>query len=108
MARRQIYWSGSIGRNKRSEVLPGECGSVWRRGLERLRASALARVDSLYPDDGYRSAMMRGLLLGDKSGIRKAWIEDFRRTGTYHALVISGSHITLVCGILLLWRRFFG
>lgn len=108
MARRQIYWSGSIGKNKRIEVLPGECGSAWRRGLESMRASALARVDSLYPGDSYRSAMMRGLLLGDKSGIRKAWIEDFRRTGTYHALVISGSHITLVCGILLLWRRFFG
>ncbi|QOY85683.1 DNA internalization-related competence protein ComEC/Rec2 [Paludibaculum fermentans] len=108
MARRQIYWSGSIGKNKRSEVLPGACGTPWRRGLEQLRASALARVDILYPGDAYRSAMMRGLLLGDKSGIRKAWIEDFRRTGTYHALVISGSHITLVCGILLLWRRFFG
>ncbi len=52
--------------------------------------------------------MMRGLLLGDKTGIRQAWIEDFRRTGTYHALVISGSHITLVCGLFLLWRRFFG
>ncbi|WP_321473984.1 DNA internalization-related competence protein ComEC/Rec2 [uncultured Paludibaculum sp.] len=108
MARRQIYWSGSVGKGKRVEVLPGSCGSTWRRGLESLRASALARVDSLYPADSYRRAMMRGLLLGDKSGIRKSWIQDFRRTGTYHALVISGSHITLVCGILLLWRRFFG
>lgn len=108
MARRDIYWSGSMGKGAAVQPLPGQCGSAWRRGLESMRASALRRIDELYPGDHYRAAMMRGLLLGDKSGIRKAWIEDFRRTGTYHALVISGSHITLVCGLLLLWRRLFG
>lgn len=108
MARRSIYWSGSIGKGKPVDILPGTCGSIWRRALESLRASTLARIDQLYPGDSYRSAMLRGLLLGDKSGIRKAWIQDYRLTGTYHALVISGSHITLVCGLLLLWRRFFG
>jgi competence protein ComEC len=108
MGQRQIFWSGSAGSKGTVQVLPGQCGSRWGRALERLRARALARIDELYPGDDYHRAMMRGLLLGDKSEIRKAWIEDYRRTGTYHALVISGSHITLVCGLFLIWRRKFG
>jgi competence protein ComEC len=108
MGRRGIFWRGTAPRDAAPRILPGHCGSVWRRQLERLRAAGLARIDSLYPGDGYHQGMMRGLLLGDKSGIRRAWIEDFRRTGTYHALVISGSHITLVCGLLLFLRRRYG
>ncbi|MBI5280177.1 MAG: ComEC/Rec2 family competence protein [Candidatus Solibacter usitatus] len=108
MARRDVFWTATAARGAEPRLLPGVCGSFWRRALARLRAGMLARIDVLYPGDSYHSGMMRGLLLGDRSGIRKAWVEDFRRTGTYHALVISGSHVTLVCGIFLLWRRFFG
>lgn len=108
LGRRQIYWSGSAGAKAAVRILPGECGARWSRAVESLRARALDRIDELYPHDDYHRAMMRGLLLGDKSEIRKTWIEDYRRTGTYHALVISGSHITLVCGLFLAWRRKFG
>ncbi|MCS7044356.1 MAG: DNA internalization-related competence protein ComEC/Rec2 [Bryobacteraceae bacterium] len=108
MARRGIFWNAVPVAGQPVERLPGACGAPWRRAVERLRARALARIDEAYGDDSYRAAMMRGLLLGDKSGIRRAWIEDFRRTGTYHALVISGSHVTLVCALFLLWRRVSG
>lgn len=108
MARRGIYWRAAPAGGRAIERLPGSCGAPWRRWLERWRARALERIGEVYGDDAYRAAMMRGLLLGDKSGIRKAWIEDFRRTGTYHALVISGSHVTLVCGLFLLWRKISG
>jgi len=108
MARRGIFWTAAPVRGTPLERLPGACGAPWRRPVERLRAAALQRIDAVHSGDETRAALMRGLLLGDKSGIRKAWIEDFRRTGTYHALVISGSHVTLVCGLFLLWRRFSG
>lgn len=108
LARRGIFWSAAPVRGARLEFLPGACGPPWRRPIERLRIAALARITATYPDDDTRAALMRGLLLGDKTGIRKAWVEDFRRTGTYHALVISGSHVTLVCGLFLLWRRLSG
>ncbi|MBI5084922.1 MAG: DNA internalization-related competence protein ComEC/Rec2 [Acidobacteria bacterium] len=108
MARRGVFWTATAARGTEPRLLPGECGSWWRRALARQRTGLLARIDALYPGDTYHGSMMRGLLLGDRSGIRKAWVEDFRRTGTYHALVISGSHITLVCGVFLLWRRYFG
>ena len=108
LARRGVFWSASPARGARLERLPGACGALWRRPVERWRAAALGRIDDAYSDDERRAALMRGLLLGDKSGIRRAWVEDFRRTGTYHALVISGSHVTLVCGLFLLWRRVSG
>ncbi len=108
LARKGIFWTAAPGKGARLETLPGACGAAWRRPVERLRAAALERIDRVNREDERRAAMMRGLLLGDKSGIRKAWVEDFRRTGTYHALVISGSHVTLVCGLFLLWRRVSG
>lgn len=108
LARRGIFWNAAAARGARPRVLEGRCGEAWRRGLERWRAAALARIDSLYPGDGYHAAMLRGLLLGDKSGIRQTWTDAFRRTGTYHALVISGSHVTLVCSLFLIWRRRWG
>jgi competence protein ComEC len=108
LARQGVAQSASAGKDSRFELLTGKCGQAWRRWLYSVRTAAARRIDALYPNDGYRAAMMRGLLLGDKSGIEKVWTEDWRRTGTYHALVISGSHVTLVCGLLLLWRRFFG
>ncbi len=108
MARRGIFWTAAPVRGTPLIRLPGSCGAPWRRPVERLRAAALEWVDAVHSGDETRAALMRGLLLGDKSGIRKAWIEDYRRTGTYHALVISGSHVTLVCGLFLLWRRFSG
>jgi competence protein ComEC len=107
-ARRGIFWSGAPVRGQDLDRLPGACGAAWRRPIERMRAAALERIDAVHNGDETRAALMRGLLLGDKSGIRKAWIEDFRRTGTYHALVISGSHVTLVCGLFLFWRRISG
>lgn len=108
LARRGVFWTGAPARGAPLERLPGACGAAWRRPVERLRAAALQRIDAVHAGDETRAGLMRGLLLGDKSGIRKAWVEDFRRTGTYHALVISGSHVTLVCGLFLLWRRFSG
>ena len=74
MARRGIFWAGTTPRGAAPERLPGSCGAAWRRATERWRAAALARIDQIYPGDAYHGAMMRGLLLGDKSGIRKAWI----------------------------------
>jgi competence protein ComEC len=86
-------------------LLPGECGSRFRRAVFALRGAALDRIDTLYPGDSYNSAMMRAVLIGDSSKLEKVWTEDFRRTGTYHALVISGLHITVLAGVFLFLMR---
>ncbi len=102
LARQDIFWTLSA---KASDyrVLPGRCGPLWRAVLGRVRQNGLNALDRLYAGDDYARGMMRGLLLGDSSGIRDVWTRDWRRTGTYHALVISGSQITFVTMLALLW-----
>lgn len=104
LARQNIFWTVSA-KAATYHVLPGSCGPAWASVLGRIRQSGLDALDQLYASDDYARGMMRGLLLGDASGIRDVWTQDWRRTGTYHALVISGSQITFVTALLLLWLR---
>jgi competence protein ComEC len=104
LARKDIFWTLS-GRVSDYHTLPGGCGPAWRAVLGRVRQNGLDALDRIYAGDDYARGMMRGLLLGDSSGIRDVWTRDWRRTGTYHALVISGSQITFVTMLALLWLR---
>ncbi len=105
MARKEIYWTASMPSGANVNVLKGDCGSRFRRAVFSLRSAALDRLDRLYPGDTYNAAMMRAVLIGDSSKLEKVWTEDFRRTGTYHALVISGLHITVLAGAFLFLMR---
>jgi competence protein ComEC len=50
--------------------------------------------------------MMQAVLTGENTRLEKAWTEHYRRTGTYHALVISGLHLTVLAGYLLVLLRY--
>jgi competence protein ComEC len=105
LAHQDIYWTATMARRTEPRILPGRCG--WRAlGLVyALRTRALHRVEELYGDDTYSSGMMKAILIGDSSALEKVWTEDFRRTGTVHALVISGVHVTVLAGVLLFLLR---
>ena len=45
------------------------------------------------------------MLIGESSQLQKIWTENFRRTGTFHALVISGAHVAVLAGVLLFLLR---
>ncbi len=47
----------------------------------------------------------QAVLTGENTRLEKAWTEHYRRTGTYHALVISGLHLTVLAGYLLVRYR---
>ena len=49
--------------------------------------------------------MMEAMLIGESSQLQKIWTENFRRTGTFHALVISGAHVAVLAGVLLFFLR---
>lgn len=60
--------------------------------------------------DGPARALVAALTLGDRSGFNQADWGTFRDTGTNHLVAISGLHIGMVAGLLLvvvgwLWRR---
>lgn len=106
LANHHIFWQARL-LDASLVDLRQSCGSPLHNAMDGLRTRALDRLNQLYPRDEFDRGMLKGLLLGDSTEIRKVWVEDFRRTGTFHALVISGSHIVLVAGIFLLWLRRF-
>lgn len=104
-ARRQIYWTASVRVGGAIQVLPGRCGSRFFAAIFALRTAALHRIEDLYRDDAYAIGMMEAVLLGESTKLEKIWTEHFRRTGTFHALVISGMHVTVLAGTLLFLLR---
>src|SRR5260370_33540308 len=92
-------------RNSPPTVLPGRCGSRFMAGIFALRTAALDRIDRIYRSNGYATGMMDAVLIGETARLERAWTDDFRRTGTFHALVISGIHVTVLAAVLLFLLR---
>ncbi|MEO7145814.1 MAG: ComEC/Rec2 family competence protein, partial [Bryobacteraceae bacterium] len=55
--------------------------------------------------DPYSTGMMEATLIGDTTKLEKVWTDEFRRTGTYHVLVIAGLHISVIAASLLFLLR---
>lgn len=83
----------------RIEVTGPPAGCPVLRWLSGVRSWGIAEIDRAF---SVRSAgVMRALLLGDESHLDEATVEDYRNSGSYHVLVISGAHIALVAGLCL-------
>ncbi len=104
LARQNIYWTASA---RAADVRPlsGRCGARFWRAIFGLRTAALDRIERMYAGDAYATGMMQAILIGESGRLEKIWTEHFRRTGTYHALVISGLHVTVLAGALLFLLR---
>ena len=66
----------------------------------RLRAWARAQIAAHVPP-GPEEALIRAMVLGDRSGLDRDTEESFRIAGTYHVLALSGAQVALVAGVLL-------
>ena len=104
-ARSNIYWTASMGAGSSVTVFPGRCGSRFLAVIFALRSAALDRIEHLYRSNPYATGMMEATLIGETSKLEKIWTEEFRRTGTYHMLVIDGLHITVLAAFLLFLLR---
>jgi competence protein ComEC len=104
MARQDIYWTASAAAGS-VRILPGRCGSAFQKAVMDLRAASMARIERLYRGSDYQTGMMQALLLGQTFAVQKAWTEQYRNTGTFHTLVISGTHVAIVASFLLFLLR---
>jgi competence protein ComEC len=107
LAAQRIYWTGSVKDPSDIRAHPGRCGSRAMGWLFAIRTAALERLTNLYPGDQHTAGLLQAILLGETSGVERRWTNDFRLTGTYHALVISGQHIAVLAFSLLLILRLF-
>jgi competence protein ComEC len=104
-ARSDVYWTASATGAASIVVKPGRCGSRFFAGVFALRTGALRRIEHLYSGNAYATAMMEATLIGESSRMERLWTDHFRRTGTYHMLVIDGLHITILAAFLLFLLR---
>jgi competence protein ComEC len=104
LARQEIYWTAS-GAASTVRVLPGRCGSRFGKAVMDLRQASLERIERLYRGDGYRTGMMQALLIGQNFQLQRVWTEHYRSTGTFHALVISGTHVAILASFFLFCLR---
>lgn len=79
-------------------VTPPEQKSVLYR-IQDLRASLGDAVEFLLPEE--EAGLLKGVLLGDRSGMSAALTESFRIAGLSHLTAVSGLHMTTVVELLL-------
>ena len=104
-ARRHIYWNASARRGAPVRVRPGRCGSMFSAIIFSLRSAGLHQIERLYDRDPYATGMMEAILLGQTAKLEKIWTDHFRRTGTFHAIVIAGLHVSVLAGFFLFLLR---
>jgi competence protein ComEC len=105
LARQKFFWTATMTRGSRAKVMAGRCGSRAMAAIFALREAALDRLEKLYAGDEYTTGMMEAVLIGETSKLEKIWTVNFRRTGTFHALVISGAHVVVLAGVLMFLLR---
>lgn len=105
LARQNIYWTASARATTPIRILPGRCGSRFMGGIYALRTAALDRLERLYAGKPYETGMMEQCLIGESSKLDKLWTEQYRSTGTYHAMVIAGLHVAILAAFLMFLLR---
>ncbi|MBM3724553.1 MAG: DUF4131 domain-containing protein [Acidobacteria bacterium] len=105
LARRHIHWTASARPGAPVQVTGHGCGSPFWSAIYAVRTAVSRRIETLYPGDGYAAGMMQAILIGDTARLDRVWTEDYRRTGTIHALVISGSHLAVMAAVFLFLLR---
>lgn len=102
---KDIYWNASARGDVSIAHLPGRCGSKLAEAISAVRVGTLERLNRLFPEDTYANGMLAAILIGETRKMEKVWTEYFRRTGTYHALVISGMHFSSLMFLLVILFR---
>jgi len=94
-----VAWVGTVKNPLLLEKPRASPSRELRASLDRARGSLIRSIDRLYPPweaQGRAGAVLKAVLLGDRSALNSDTMEGFRRTGLYHLLVIAGLHVGLL------------
>lgn len=76
------------------EVIEGDYGNFISKNLFHLKQAFLANLKKVLGEP--HAALAGGLVVGEKSALGKELIDEFRRVGLIHIVVLSGYNITIV------------
>ena len=94
-----LYWVGTVKNPRLVEKVGHAAGFHFAEFVERARQRLLRGIDDLYPPwsaQGRYGAVLKAVLWGDRTALDSTTIDDFRKTGLYHLLVIAGLHVGLL------------
>ena len=86
---------------RQARTPPGRLARQLAERLGALRRWTHRRTDALEPE-GRARGLVRALVSGDRSSVSPSCLELFTRTGARHGLALSGLHVGLFAGLLLL------
>lgn len=101
LARQKIDLIGSLRSGTLLQLVDRPRPTILQR-LARARGTLLTRIDSLFADHPERGAILRAMLLGDRSFVDSSVVLAFQKTAAYHVLVVAGLHVGALV-IFLLW-----
>ncbi|MFZ0522133.1 MAG: DNA internalization-related competence protein ComEC/Rec2 [Candidatus Acidiferrales bacterium] len=101
LARQKIDLIGSLRSGALLQLVDRPAPTFSQR-LARARGTLLARIDSLFAEHSERGAILRAMLLGDRSFVDSGVVLAFQKTAAYHVLVVAGLHVGALV-IFLLW-----
>ena len=83
----------------RWQILADTAGSWWMRSsVIPVRRKALSIIDQSV--GGEEGEFLKGILLGERSGLTRGMRESFARSGIAHVLAVSGSHVAVIVAVL--------
>lgn len=94
----QSYLPNSISVGERNDLSFSE-------KIRQKRLNILAKIDQTSLDKRSRE-FMKGIILADRTEMDKATVRDFRNSGMMHILAISGTHMAIIFGVILLVLNF--
>ncbi|HTW22800.1 MAG TPA: DNA internalization-related competence protein ComEC/Rec2 [Candidatus Baltobacteraceae bacterium] len=101
LARQKIDLTGSLRSGELLQLVDRPRPTFAQR-LARIRGTLLARLDALFPGEPQRAAVLRAMLLGDRSFVDAQVVTAFQKTAAYHVLVVAGLHVGALV-VFFLW-----
>lgn len=78
-------------------------GNRIKHALFSIKRSIVSRMRGIFTEP--QSSLLSGLILAGKGALPKGILEEFRRAGIIHIVVLSGYNITIIAEFM---RKFFG
>ncbi len=111
---KNIFFTGKTKNiNIWSSVNSGKISPLRSMGI-KIRALITNSIDKLFSHDVTSAAILKGILIGDKSGFDDQMYEKFSNSGISHVVAVSGLHVSALFGFLIaifsalhIKRRFF-
>jgi len=100
LAAQGIHLEGWAEDDRSLVVFQGGEGNPVLARIYTLRTHLLSAFDRVFPQG--QAALLKAILLGDRSSLSEEMNEAFLRSGTYHILAISGLNVSLLAGALFL------